>query len=305
MTPAARLEAAERRAANVEALIAKAGKAKRYQDYRQMLAEQKDIDGVLVATPDHTHAAIAMAAMSLGKHVYVQKPLCWSVQEARALAKKAAETKVATQMGNQGHSLDDARKAIEYIQGGYIGDVKEVHIWTNRPHSYWPQGVPRPAPSTTKPEELAWSTRGVAERLGATLAAGSQPVPQGMAWDLFLGPAPEVPYHPIYHPGNWRGWVDWGQGALGDMGAHLVDHPFWALELGMPTTIETVSTPFNGASLPDGDDDALRVRRARQQAGGEADVVRRRLQAAAPGGDSAKRSSSRKAACSTSAARAS
>jgi Oxidoreductase family, NAD-binding Rossmann fold/Oxidoreductase family, C-terminal alpha/beta domain len=250
LTPAARLEAAERRAANVEALIAKAGKAKRYQDYRQMLAEQKDIDGVLVATPDHTHAAIAMAAMSLGKHVYVQKPLCWSVQEARALAKKAAETKVATQMGNQGHSLDDARTAIEYIQGGYIGDVKEVHIWTNRPHSYWPQGVPRPTPGTTKPEEPAWSSRGVAERLAATLAAGSQPIPPGMAWDLFLGPAPEVPYHPIYHPGNWRGWVDWGQGALGDMGAHLVDHPFWALELGMPTTIETVSTPFNGASYP-------------------------------------------------------
>ena len=246
MTPAARLEAAERRAANVEALIAKAGKAKRYQDYRQMLAEQKDIDGVLVATPDHTHAAVAMAAMSLGKHVYVQKPLCWSVHEARALAKKAAETKVATQMGNQGHSLDDARKAIEYIQGGYIGDVTEVHIWTNRPHSYWPQGLPRPAAA---PVEDKWATRDIASRL-ANAMAGNFAVPQGMAWDLFLGPAPVVPYHPVYHPGQWRGWVDWGQGALGDMGAHLVDHPFWALELGMPTTIETVSTPFNGVCYP-------------------------------------------------------
>jgi predicted dehydrogenase len=211
-----------------------------------MLAEQKDIDGVVVATPDHTHAAVAMAAMSLGKHVYVQKPLCWSVHEARALAKKAAETKVATQMGNQGHSLDDARKAIEYVQGGYIGDVTEVHIWTNRPHSYWPQGLPRPAAT---PVEDKWATRDIANRL-ANAMAGNFAVPQGMAWDLFLGPAPVVPYHPVYHPGQWRGWVDWGQGALGDMGAHLIDHPFWSLELGMPTTIETVSTPFNGASYP-------------------------------------------------------
>ncbi len=246
LSPEQRLRNTEQRVANLGALIEKAGKAKRYQDYRQMLAEQKDIDGVVVATPDHTHAAIAMAAMSLGKHVYVQKPLCWSVHEARALAKKAADTKVATQMGNQGHSLDDARKAIEYVQGGYIGDVTEVHIWTNRPHSYWPQGLPRPA---VTPVEDKWSTRDIANRL-ANAMAGNHAVPPGMAWDLFLGPAPEVPYHPVYHPGQWRGWVDWGQGALGDMGAHLVDHPFWALELGMPTTIETVSTPFNGVCYP-------------------------------------------------------
>jgi len=250
LSPAARLQLVEQRAANLESLIGKAAKAKRYQDYRQMLAEQKDIDGVVVATPDHMHAAIAMAAMSLGKHVYVQKPLCWSVHEARTLARKAAETKVATQMGNQGHSMDDARKAIEYVQGGYIGEVKEVHVWTNRPYAYWPQGVPRPAPSTTKPEDLGWSSRGVAERLAAAMAAPNYPVPEGLAWDLFLGVGPDIPYHPIYHPFNWRGWVDWGQGALGDMGAHLIDHPFWSLELGMPTSIETVSTPFNGASYP-------------------------------------------------------
>jgi predicted dehydrogenase len=241
-----RLRNAEQRVANLTAFIEKAGKAKRYQDYRQMLAEQKDIDGVVVATPDHTHAPIAMAAMSLGKHVYVQKPLCWSVHEARALAKKAAETKVATQMGNQGHSLDDARKAIEYVQGGYIGEVKEVHVWTNRPYGYWPQGVPRPEPQTV--DDTKWRGDDVAKKVAN--AFGSFPVPEGLAWDLFLGPAPQVPYHPIYHPFNWRGWVDWGQGALGDMGAHLIDHPFWALELGMPTTIETVSTPFNGASYP-------------------------------------------------------
>ena len=244
--PEQRLRNAEQRVGNLTALIDKAKKAKRYEDYRQMLAEQKDIDGVVVATPDHTHAAIAMAAMSLGKHVYVQKPLCWSVHEARALARKAAETKVATQMGNQGHSMDDARKAIEYIQGGSIGEVREVHVWTNRPDAYWPQGVPRPG--TPKVDETRWRSKDVADRLANAL--GSHPVPEGLRWDLFLGPAPEVPFHPIYHPGNWRGWVDWGQGALGDMGAHLIDHPFWALELGMPTTIETVSTPFNGESYP-------------------------------------------------------
>ena len=281
MTPAARLEAAERRAANVEALIAKAGKAKRYQDYRQMLAEQKDIDGVLVATPDHTHAAVAMAAMSLGKHVYVQKPLCWSVHEARALAKKAAETKVATQMGNQGHSLDDARKAIEYIQGGYIGDVKEVHIWTNRPHSYWPQGLPRPAAT---PVEDKWATRDIANRLANAMAGQLCRCRRGWRGICSSARRPRCRITRSTTRVSWRGWVDWGQGALGDMGAHLVDHPFWALELGMPTTIETVSTPFNGVCYPTATMTHYRVRRARQQAGGEADVVRRRLQAAAPGG---------------------
>ena len=119
-----------------------------------MLEKQKDIDGVIVATPDHTHAVIAMAAMSLGKHVYVQKPLCWSVHEARALAKKAAETKVVTQMGNQGHSLDDARKAVEYVWAGAIGEVREVHVWTNRPLGVLAAGHPaaraaqRPSPRT-------------------------------------------------------------------------------------------------------------------------------------------------------------
>jgi predicted dehydrogenase len=188
--------------------------------------------------------------MDLGKHVYVQKPLCWSVDEARKLAKKAAENpKIATQMGNQGHSLDDARKAIEYIWAGAIGDVKEVHVWTNRPLGYWPQGVPRPAALPAGADTLGWNGEAVTKRLAGALA-GNYPVPQGLAWDLFLGVAPKVDYHPIYHPFNWRGWVDWGQGALGDMGAHLVDHPFWALNLGYPTTVETLSTPFNGASFP-------------------------------------------------------
>jgi predicted dehydrogenase len=226
-------------------------KAQRYMDYRVMLEKQKDIDAVVVATPDHMHATIGSAAMDLGKHVYVQKPLCWSVQEARHLAQKAKATGVVTQMGNQGHSTDGARLGYEYITGGAIGDIREVHVWTNRPLGYWPQGIPRPAPlPLQKGRSLPWDGSGVEARLAAALA-GTYAPPAGMAWDLFLAVAPPVDYHPIYHPGRWRGWVDWGQGALGDMGAHLIDHPFWALNLGMPTTIETLSTPFNGVCYPE------------------------------------------------------
>ena len=227
-------------------------KMTRYKDYREMLDKQKDIDAVVVATPDHMHAAIASAAMDIGKHVYVQKPLCWSVQEARHLAQKAKDhPKVVTQMGNQGHSTDGARTGCEYIAAGAIGDVREVHVWTNRPLGYWPQGIPRPAPlPPVDPERpLRWNGAGVEARLAAALY-GNHPVPDQLSWDLFLGVAPPVEYHPIYHPFNWRGWVDWGQGALGDMGAHLIDHPFWSLNLGMPTIIETISTPFNRATYP-------------------------------------------------------
>jgi predicted dehydrogenase len=227
-------------------------KLKRYRDYREMLDKQKDIDGVVVATPDHMHAPIALAAMDIGKHVYVQKPLCWSVREARQLAEKAkAAPKIITQMGNQGHSTDGARTGQEYLAAGAIGDIREVHVWTNRPLGYWPQGIPRPAPLPPENPQrpLRWNGPGVEARLAAALN-GNYPVPDGLSWDLFLGVAPQVEYHPIYHPFNWRGWVDWGQGALGDMGAHLIDHPFWALNLGMPTQIETISTPFNGVCYP-------------------------------------------------------
>jgi hypothetical protein len=142
---------------------------------------------------------------------------------------------------------------------GAIGDVTEIQVWTNRPLGYWPQGVPRPAPlPARKPDEttgivapLGWNNAAVNDRLAAAML-GNYPVPDTLSWDLFLGVAPDVPYHPIYHPFNWRGWVDWGQGALGDMGAHLIDHPVWGLQLGLPTTIETVSTPFNGVSYPMG-----------------------------------------------------
>ena len=224
-------------------------KAKRYQDFREMLEKQTDIDAVLVATSDHMHAPVALAAMALGKHVYVQKPLTWSIDEARQLARRAKETKVATQMGNQGHSFNDARTTVEYLQAGAIGDVREVHIWTNRPLGFWPQGVPRPEALKEPSDTLRWNGPGVNARLAAAMA-GDYPVPDKLSWDLFLGVGPHVDYHPIYHPFNWRGWSDWGVGAIGDMGAHLMDHSMWALNLGLPSTVETVSTPFNGVSYP-------------------------------------------------------
>ena len=184
-----------------------------------MLEEQKDIDGVVIATPDHTHAIIAKAAMDLGKHVYVEKPLTWSVHEARVLRETAARTKLVTQMGNQGHSSDGAALINEWIGAGVIGPVHEVHVWTNRP--IWPQGIPRPG----KPAETSggrggrnrggagnrWNSRRLSETIAAAIDGGETP-PPGLEWDLFLGPAPQVPFHPIYHPFNWRGWLDWGTG---------------------------------------------------------------------------------------------
>ena len=248
-------------------------KAKRYEDYREMLErERTNIDGVIIATPDHGHAVQATAAMQLGKAVYVQKPLTWSVEEARHLRDLARSTGVVTQMGNQGHSGDGTRRLVELIRAGVIGPVEEVHIWTNRPS--WPQGVPRPTtaalrtqtgnpsvPAPTPPGQApqppaaagqvnappnnSWvNVRGVQQPLAAAMASTNYPMPAGLNWDLFIGPAPMVPYHPIYHPFNWRGWVDYGVGALGDMGAHLVDQPFWALSLSSPETIEATSTPF-------------------------------------------------------------
>ncbi|MDP2036276.1 MAG: Gfo/Idh/MocA family oxidoreductase [Ignavibacteria bacterium] len=194
-----------------------------YKDYRVMLEKQKDIDAVVIATPDHTHAIIAMAAMKMGKHVFVQKPLTHTIYEARRLAEVAKEKNLVTQMGNQGHAGEEARLLNEWIWDGAIGDINEVHIWTNRP--IWPQGeLKRP---TETPE-----------------------VPSTLDWDLFLGPAPLRPYHPSYHPFNWRGFWDFGTGALGDMGAHFIDQPFWALDLGHPLTVQASSTKFNEEAYP-------------------------------------------------------
>ncbi len=257
-------------------------RAAKYSDFREMLDKQKDIDAVVVATPDHLHATIAKSAMQMGKHVYVQKPLTYSVHEARVLRRTAQETGVVTQMGNQGHSSDDARLINEWVQAGVIGAVREVHVWTNRP--IWPQGVPRPAseqmladaqrrafeqraaqqlrssaslqkPPAGAPQQRSqpfkyqppeWDRRGVSDRL-ATAMWGDYKPSKNLHWDLYLGPvAEEIRYHPIYHPFNWRGWVSFGVGALGDMGAHLIDHPFWALGLTYPTSIEATSTTWGG-----------------------------------------------------------
>jgi predicted dehydrogenase len=229
-------------------LQAQLPKTRRYTDYREMLAKQKNIDAVVIATPDHTHALIALAAMDLGKHVYVQKPLAWSVEECRRLAAKATASKLQTQMGNQGHSSDDARLVNEYIQSGAIGTVTEVHVWTNRPLAYWPQGIPRPAPLPANAKDLPWNMNGVMTRAAGSF--GSYTPPDKLAWDLFLGPSRYIEYHPIYHPFNWRGWTDWGVGAIGDMGAHLIDSAFWSLDLDFPTTVETTSTPYNHDTYP-------------------------------------------------------
>jgi len=185
-------------------------KAKKYRDFRKMLEKQKDVDAVVIATPDHTHAVIAMAAMQMGKHVYVQKPLTYSVYEARVLTEAARKYKVATQMGNQGHSGEGIRLICEWIWDGAIGPVREVHAWTNRP--IWPQGIDRPK--------------------------DTPPVPDTLAWDLWLGPAPVRPYHPAYLPLFWRGWWDFGTGALGDMACHILDPVFWALKLKYPISVE-------------------------------------------------------------------
>jgi predicted dehydrogenase len=232
---------------SLKQMIAELPRIKRHRDFREMLDQQKDIDAVIIATPDHLHAPVAMAALELKKHVYVQKPLTWSVHEARELAKKSKATKVATQMGNQGHSWNDGRRAVEWLWAGAIGDVTEAHIWTNRPLAYWPQGIPRPQPQRNL-HEARWNMAGVMARLAD--AMGLYSAPETLSWDLFLGPGPLVEYHPIYHPFNWRGWVDWGVGAIGDMGAHLIDHAYWGLDLGFPTVVETVSTPFNKACFP-------------------------------------------------------
>jgi hypothetical protein len=152
-------------------------------------------------------------------------------------------------MGNQGRSLNDTKTAVELVQSGAIGEVREVHVWTDRPVGFWPQGVPRPQAASGSLDALKWDPAAVNTRLAAAMA-GNYPIPQTLSWDLFLGVGPNISYHPIYHPFNWRGWVDWGVGAIGDMGAHLLDVSMTSLNLGLPTAVETVSSPFNGASYP-------------------------------------------------------
>ncbi len=197
--------------------------AKRFTDFRDMLDQEADsIDAVTVSTPDHTHAAAAVMAMRLGKPVFCQKPLARTMYEVRTMREVARQTGVATQMGNQGHASDSTRQIREWVEAGVIGNVREVHYWTNRP--IWPQGIDRP-------EE-------------------EPPVPATIDWDLWLGPAPVRPYNPAYAPFKWRGWWDYGTGALGDIACHSMDAAFWTLDLGYPTRIEAEATPVNDETAP-------------------------------------------------------
>lgn len=197
--------------------------AKKYYDFRVMYDEiGKDIDAVIVATADHTHAIVASTAMTLGKHVYVQKPLTHSVYESRLLTKLAAKHKLATQMGNQGASGDGVRQTCAWIWAGEIGEVKKVECYTNRP--IWPQGLPRPEKKEKTPSTLDW--------------------------DLFIGPAPMRPYNPIYTPWNWRGWWDFGTGALGDMACHIMQPVAEALKLKYPISVQASSTMLLSESAP-------------------------------------------------------
>jgi predicted dehydrogenase len=192
-------------------------KAKRYKDFREMLdKEGKNIDAVTVGTPDHTHAVATMAAIRAGKHVYCQKPLTHTIHEAREITKAAKEAGVATQMGNQGHATEGSRLTNEWIQAGIIGEVREVHAWSDRAGKLWKQGIGRPE--------------------------GSPTIPSTLDWNLWQGPVKERPYNPAYCPHSWRGWRDYGTGALGDMGCHIIDHPIWALGLGAPSHVEATTT---------------------------------------------------------------
>ena len=186
--------------------------AKTYVDFRKMLTAEKAIDAVMVSTPDHTHFPASMLAMKLGMGVDTEKPMAHSVWEARQMGLAAAKYQVATQMDNENHAHPGLRSLVEWVRAGVIGKVREVHIFTNRP--IWPQGIRKRPPT--------------------------EPVPKNLEWDLWIGPAPYRDYHTHLHPFQWRGWWDFGTGALGDMGCHFWDSAFWALTLGHPETVEAV-----------------------------------------------------------------
>ncbi len=196
--------------------------ARQYKDYREMFEKQKDIDAVVISTPDHSHALPAMLAIREGKHVYMQQPLAHSVYEARILGNAAKTYGVATQMGNHGNSGEGIRRICEWIWAGTIGEITHVDAWTSRP--FWKQNLERP---------------GKGRR-----------VPRDLDWDLFIGPAPWREYDPVYHPWNWRSWWDFGTGATGDMGSHIIDPVFKALMLNYPTSLQASSSPFNTDSPP-------------------------------------------------------
>ncbi len=198
--------------------------AKGYTDFRKMLDEQgKAIDAVTVSTPDHMHAPASLMAMRMGIHCFCQKPLTRTIYEARLMGQVAGERNLATQMGNQGTASDSLRRSAGWLKHGAVGTVKELHIWTNRAKGWWPQGVPRPEPSAP---------------------------PSQLAWDLWLGAAPERPYANGYHPFSWRGWWDFGTGALGDIACHVVSMPFMGLDLRNPISAQAETSGHNRDSFP-------------------------------------------------------
>jgi len=210
---------------NAAGCFQKYPQAKRFKDFRVMLEKEgRNIDAVTVSTPDHMHAPAALMAMKMGKHVYCQKPLTHTVHEARQMAETARKRKIASQMGNQGHCNPATRRLVELIQAGVLGDVNEIHVWTDRPNNWWPQGVNRPRETP--------------------------PVPPTLDWDLWLGVAPRRPYHPSYVPFKWRGFWDFGTGALGDMACHCMDLAFFSLKLGAPTSVEARSSEVNSETAP-------------------------------------------------------
>jgi len=194
--------------------------AKKYRDFRRMLEKEKGIEAVTVSTPDHTHAVAAMMAIKMGKHVYCQKPLAHDLYEVRKMTEAAREHKVATQMGTQLHAMGYLRQLVEMIKTGVIGKVRRVDIWSGK----------------------NWG--------GGTRPTDTPDVPETLDWDLWLGPAPYRPYHPVYVPGNWRRWWDFGTGTLGDMGCHIIDPAWWALDLKYPTSVEAEPGPFNDQTYP-------------------------------------------------------
>ena len=208
---------------NAAGTFKKYPKARQYRDFRKMLdKENKNIDAVVVATPDHTHAVATMMAIKMGKHVYCEKPLAHDIFEIRKVTEAAREAKVATQLGNQGQASEGTRLVCEFIWDDAIGPVREVHSWCNRPIS--PRGLDRPKETP--------------------------PVPDGLSWDLWLGTAPERPYHPCYLPFSWRGWWDFGTGVLGDIGCHQFAPIFRALKLECPTSVEACSSGVNSETAP-------------------------------------------------------
>ena len=218
--------------------------AKKFTDFRKLFDEaHKDFDAVTVSTPDHTHAWPSLTAMRMKKHVYTQKPLTHSVFEARLMRETAAKNGVCTQMGNQGTAENGLRRAVELVQDGLLGNIKEIHVWTNRP--IWPQG---PEAILRVPAARAAALAALHQTSPGELKYPD--APKHVNWEAFIGPAPMRPYDPIYHPFSWRGWLDFGTGALGDMACHTANMAFMACELASPSTIEADATEVNSETFP-------------------------------------------------------